>query len=76
MCWSRDDRGWIVKRYNFVPSTSEPYQRVLELYCLHVLPRNLGQWEYVKEFRLYENEFSSDKKMNFIWLSRRNTVTP
>ncbi|KAG1908570.1 uncharacterized protein F5891DRAFT_1273146 [Suillus fuscotomentosus] len=40
---------------------SESYHKVLELYCLHVLPR-LGEWEYVKEFLSYENELSSDKR--------------
>ncbi|KAG2068769.1 hypothetical protein BDR04DRAFT_1102664 [Suillus decipiens] len=54
---------WLSKRgqYDFVPSTGEPYNKVLELYCLHVLPR-LGEWEYVKEFLSYENELSSDRK--------------
>ncbi|KAG2045168.1 hypothetical protein BDR03DRAFT_938073, partial [Suillus americanus] len=54
---------WLSKRgqYDFVPSTGEPYHKVLELYCLHVLPR-LGEWEYVKEFLSYENELSSDEK--------------
>ncbi|KAG2339667.1 hypothetical protein BDR05DRAFT_938733 [Suillus weaverae] len=54
---------WLSKRgqYDFIPSTGEPYHKVLELYCLHVLPR-LGEWEYVKEFLSYENELSSDKR--------------
>ncbi|KAG0696688.1 hypothetical protein DFH29DRAFT_950029 [Suillus ampliporus] len=28
---------WLLKRgqYDFVPSTGEPYHKVLELYCLH-----------------------------------------
>ncbi|KAG0693177.1 hypothetical protein DFH29DRAFT_1084353 [Suillus ampliporus] len=54
---------WLSKRgqYDFVPSTGEPYHKVLELYCLHVLPR-LGEWEYVREVLSYENELSSDKK--------------
>ncbi|KAG1826647.1 hypothetical protein EV424DRAFT_1390283 [Suillus variegatus] len=54
---------WLSKRgqYDFVPSTGEPYHKVLELYCLHVLPR-LGEWEYVKEFLSYENELSSDER--------------
>ncbi|KAG2159022.1 uncharacterized protein EDB93DRAFT_1075588 [Suillus bovinus] len=54
---------WLSKRgqCDFVPSTGEPYHKVLELYCLHVLPR-LGEWEYVKEFLSYENELSSDKR--------------
>ncbi|KAG2108699.1 uncharacterized protein F5147DRAFT_166894 [Suillus discolor] len=54
---------WLSKRgqYEFVPSTGEPYHKVLELYCLHVLPR-LGEWEYGKEFLSDENELSSDKR--------------
>ncbi|KAG1764587.1 hypothetical protein EV702DRAFT_1153962 [Suillus placidus] len=54
---------WLSKRgqYDFIPSTGEPYHKVLELYCLHVLPR-LGEWDYVKEFLSYENELSSDKR--------------
>ncbi|KAG2120062.1 hypothetical protein BD769DRAFT_1390425 [Suillus cothurnatus] len=54
---------WLPKRgeHDFVPSTGEPYYKVLQLYCLHVLPR-LGEWEYVKEFLSYENELSSDKR--------------
>ncbi|KAG1793608.1 uncharacterized protein HD556DRAFT_1432197 [Suillus plorans] len=54
---------WLSTRgqYEFVPSTGEPYHKVLELYCLHVLPR-LGEWEYGKEFLSDENELSSDKR--------------
>ncbi|KIK45377.1 hypothetical protein CY34DRAFT_801744 [Suillus luteus UH-Slu-Lm8-n1] len=54
---------WLSKRgqYDFVPSTGEPYHKVLELYCLHVLPR-LGDWEYIREFLSCENELSSDKR--------------
>ncbi|KAG0703212.1 hypothetical protein DFH29DRAFT_874611 [Suillus ampliporus] len=40
---------------------SEPYHKVLELYCLHVLP-HLGKWEYVREFLSYENKLLFDKK--------------
>ena len=54
---------WLSKRgqYEFVSSTGEAYDKVIELYCLHVLPR-LGEWEYVKEFLSYENELSSDRR--------------
>ncbi|KAG1737752.1 hypothetical protein EDB19DRAFT_1985045 [Suillus lakei] len=54
---------WLSKRgqYDFIPSTGEPYHKVLELYCLHVLPR-LGEWEYVREYLSYENELPSDKR--------------
>ncbi|KAG2060009.1 hypothetical protein BDR06DRAFT_1003061 [Suillus hirtellus] len=54
---------WLSKRgqYEFIPSTGEPYHKVLELYCLHLLPR-LGEWEYGKEFLSDENELSPDKR--------------
>ncbi|KAG1899888.1 uncharacterized protein F5891DRAFT_1189363 [Suillus fuscotomentosus] len=39
----------------------EPCHKVLELYCLHVLPR-LCEWEYAKEILSYKNELSSDKR--------------
>ncbi|KAG2138329.1 hypothetical protein DEU56DRAFT_912487 [Suillus clintonianus] len=54
---------WLSKRgqYDFIPSAGEAYYKVLEIYCLHVLPR-LGEWEYVREFLSYENELSSDKR--------------
>ncbi|KAG1858318.1 hypothetical protein C8R48DRAFT_716032, partial [Suillus tomentosus] len=42
-------------QYDFVPSTGEPCHKVLELYCLHVLPR-LCEWEYAKEILSYKNE--------------------
>lgn len=31
------------------------YTKVLELYCLQVLPR-LGEWEYTQDFLQYERE--------------------
>lgn len=34
---------------------AEGYERILELYCLHVLPR-LHEWEYAQEFLEYESE--------------------
>ncbi|KAG2741557.1 hypothetical protein P692DRAFT_20859272 [Suillus brevipes Sb2] len=54
---------WLSKRgqYDFIPSTGEPYHKVLELYCLHVLPR-LGEWVYIREFLSCENELASDKR--------------
>ncbi|KAG2140599.1 hypothetical protein DEU56DRAFT_870922 [Suillus clintonianus] len=54
---------WLSRRgqYDFVPSTGESYHKVLELYCLHVLPR-LGEWENVRQFLSYENELSSDER--------------
>jgi hypothetical protein len=60
---------WLSKRgqYEFVPSTGEAYEKVLELYCLHVLPR-LGEWDYVKEFLSYENELSPDRRRVSLFL--------
>ena len=35
------------------------YAKVLELYCLHVLPR-LEEWQYAEDFLLYERELDAD----------------
>ena len=35
------------------------YAKVLELYCLHVLPR-LQDWEYADDFLAYERELPSE----------------
>ncbi|KAF9243445.1 hypothetical protein BU15DRAFT_72118 [Melanogaster broomeanus] len=43
---------------------SNPYEKVLELYCLHILPR-LEEWDYVKEFLRYESELSAEKRIDF-----------
>ncbi|KAF9223723.1 hypothetical protein BS17DRAFT_781107 [Gyrodon lividus] len=48
-------------RYDFVPSTGEAYEKVLELYCLYILPL-LEEWDYVKEFLQYESELSPKKR--------------
>ena len=55
---------WLSNRgqYDFVPSTGEAYEKVLELYCLHVLPR-LEEWDYAKEFLTYEVELPPSKRM-------------
>lgn len=42
-------------------SSKEGYERVLDTYCLHVLPR-LGDWEYAFEFLQYETELGDDKR--------------
>ncbi|KAF9533912.1 hypothetical protein CPB83DRAFT_804910 [Crepidotus variabilis] len=39
------------------------YEKVLELYCLHVLPK-LEQWEYAKEFLEYESELPSQRRQH------------
>ncbi|KAH7911078.1 hypothetical protein BJ138DRAFT_1179807 [Hygrophoropsis aurantiaca] len=54
---------WLSRRgqYDAVSSDGEAYEKVLELYCLHVLPR-LREWNYVKEFLQYETELRPEKK--------------
>ena len=54
---------WLSNRgqYDFVPSTGEAYEKVLELYCLHILPR-LEESGYAKEFLAYEVELPSSKR--------------
>ncbi|KAH7930167.1 hypothetical protein BV22DRAFT_1028675 [Leucogyrophana mollusca] len=53
---------WLSKRGQYdVPPDPEAYQKVLELYCLHILPR-LGEWDYVNEFLQYESELPPEKK--------------
>lgn len=39
------------------PDDPDGYTKVLELYCLHVLPR-LDEWDYAGDFLLYEHELS------------------
>ena len=34
------------------------YGKVLDVYCLHVLPR-LEEWDYAREFLVYEEELPS-----------------
>ncbi|KAF8440361.1 hypothetical protein L210DRAFT_3401364 [Boletus edulis BED1] len=54
---------WLSNRgqYDFIQSTGEAYEKVLELYCLHVLPR-LEEWDYAKEFLTYEVELPLNKR--------------
>ncbi|KAJ3875061.1 hypothetical protein F5051DRAFT_415101 [Lentinula edodes] len=42
---------------------SDGYAKILELYCLQVLPK-LGQWEYAIEFLEYENELELEPRDN------------
>ncbi|EMD33985.1 hypothetical protein CERSUDRAFT_159355 [Gelatoporia subvermispora B] len=41
------------------------YAKVLELYCLHVLPR-LEQWEYAEDFLQYERDLPPEVRQNII----------
>ncbi|KAL4064361.1 hypothetical protein V8B97DRAFT_1870111 [Scleroderma yunnanense] len=57
---------WLANRgqYDHVQSTGEAYEKVIELYCLGVLPR-LEEWEYAKEFLQYEVELPHGKRTEF-----------
>ena len=44
------------------------YAKVLELYCLHVLPR-LQDWEYAEDFLTYERELLPDVRQVRVFLS-------
>ena len=54
---------WLSNRgqYDYIPSTGEAYEKVLELYCLHILPR-LEEWDYARAFLTYEVELPSSKR--------------
>lgn len=38
------------------------YAKVVDVYCLHVLPR-LGDWEYATEFMKYEQELPEARRL-------------
>lgn len=46
---------------HLVDVSSEGYEKILDVYCLQVLPR-LGEWEYAMEFLKYEPELSLGKR--------------
>lgn len=45
----------------FIDMSAEGYEKVLDVYCLQVLPR-LGDWDYAMEFLRYEPELSLEKR--------------
>ncbi|KAI9061104.1 hypothetical protein FKP32DRAFT_1631693 [Trametes sanguinea] len=47
-----------------IPSDPEGYAKVLELYCLHVLPR-LQDWDYAEDFLKYERELPSTTREQY-----------
>ena len=51
---------WLAK-HGQEPDADDPkgYAKVLELYCIHVLPR-LQDWEYAEDFLTYERELPPD----------------
>lgn len=49
-------------------SRDEGYEKILELYCLHILPK-LDQWDYAQEFLEYEGELLADvREVQFLRL--------
>ncbi len=59
--------NWLARRESCEASNDsaatdgDGYEKVLGLYCLHVLPR-LGQWDYTKEFLEYESELPAQRR--------------
>ncbi|KAJ8072905.1 hypothetical protein PM082_016464 [Marasmius tenuissimus] len=59
---------WLARRGNRLgyhpPSTPEEdgYEKVLELYCLQVLPK-LEEWDYATEFLQYESELQPESRL-------------
>ena len=53
--------NWLARRgqREESPEDEESYEKVLETYCLHVLPR-LGQWDFAKEYLRCETELAPD----------------
>ena len=56
--WSSAVSGWIGMPRK---EEREGYAKVLELYCLHILPR-LEDWDYAEDFLQYERELAPDTR--------------
>lgn len=55
---------WLARRPQYAEAGKEEregYAKVLELYCLHVLPR-LEDWDYAEDFLQYERELPPDAR--------------
>ena len=52
---------WLARREPQYTVEEEGYAKILDLYCIHILPR-LEQWEYATEFLQYENELPERKR--------------
>jgi hypothetical protein len=51
---------WLAQRVpNDTTEGQKGYAKVLEIYCLHVLPR-LEEWQYAEEFLQYEHELDAN----------------
>lgn len=51
----REELQYSLMREDVPELDKEGYEKVLDLYCLHVLPR-LHDWEYARDFLAYESE--------------------
>ncbi|KAF9260090.1 hypothetical protein L218DRAFT_1003167 [Marasmius fiardii PR-910] len=59
---------WLARRSStmaYFPTSpdGDGYEKVLELYCLHILPK-LEDWEYATEFLEYESELGSEARQS------------
>jgi hypothetical protein len=54
---------WLARRTLGVvdPDAADGYEKILEVYCVHVLPR-MEDWVYAKEFLSYETELSPERR--------------
>ncbi|KAG7089335.1 hypothetical protein E1B28_011029 [Marasmius oreades] len=57
---------WLARRNNtlaYFPTSTDGdgYEKVLELYCLHLLPK-LEDWEYAAQFLEYESELGAETR--------------
>lgn len=67
---------WLAKRGQFSEYNSdiEGYEKVLDIYCLHVLPR-LEEWDYAKEFLQYESELPHGNRNVCLSVNGSNLAT-
>ncbi|KAI0925522.1 hypothetical protein AcV5_008238 [Taiwanofungus camphoratus] len=56
---------WLARHGQEDIADPDGYAKVLELYCLHVLPR-LEEWEYAEDFLEYERELPADTRKYMI----------
>jgi len=68
---------WLARRISSPDSAvSDGYSKVLELYCLQVLPR-LEEWDYAADFLQYERELAQstrDQMLSSLRASRAQTI--
>lgn len=56
---------WLARR-DGRQDEGEGYDKVVELYCLHILPR-LEEWEYATEFLQYEGQLESARRQRLLY---------